>query len=190
MRNDPMTDAPEAPDSPPGLTRRAVVRTGANLAWAVPAVSLATAAPALAVSGPVGQAKVALGNFQAAYIRRNAAAKITLASVANTGSADAGQVKAVVKFKKNGGAFKKAPKLSGSVSSGWKVAGPRSGYTFTFVSTDTHLMPNEKTRPLSFNVTLTKVAKRKTSPASRVTVAVTGKGTSASKSDSLPKFRA
>ncbi len=33
-----------------GMTRRSVVRTGANLAWAVPAVSLATAAPALAVS--------------------------------------------------------------------------------------------------------------------------------------------
>jgi hypothetical protein len=33
-----------------GMTRRSVVRTGANLAWAVPAVSLATAAPALAIS--------------------------------------------------------------------------------------------------------------------------------------------
>lgn len=35
-----------------GLSRRSVVKTGANLAWAVPAVSIATAAPALAVSPP------------------------------------------------------------------------------------------------------------------------------------------
>lgn len=34
-----------------GMTRRSMVRTGAHLAWAVPAVSLATTAPALAVSG-------------------------------------------------------------------------------------------------------------------------------------------
>lgn len=33
-----------------GMTRRSVVRTGAHLAWAVPAVSIATSAPALAVS--------------------------------------------------------------------------------------------------------------------------------------------
>lgn len=35
-----------------GVSRRSVVKTGANLAWAVPAVSIATAAPALAVSPP------------------------------------------------------------------------------------------------------------------------------------------
>lgn len=41
---------PEAAEAPTGMQRRSVVKAGANLAWAVPAITLASAAPALAAS--------------------------------------------------------------------------------------------------------------------------------------------
>lgn len=40
-----------SPEARPGLSRRTVVRTAANAAWMVPAISLVTEAPALAASG-------------------------------------------------------------------------------------------------------------------------------------------
>lgn len=46
----PDVNAPAAAEK--GLSRRTVMRTGAHAAWAVPAISVATAAPALAASGP------------------------------------------------------------------------------------------------------------------------------------------
>ena len=48
--NDEFQSAADVAPKQSGMSRRSVVRTGANLAWAVPAVSLVTAAPALATS--------------------------------------------------------------------------------------------------------------------------------------------
>ncbi|WP_300389782.1 hypothetical protein [uncultured Nocardioides sp.] len=47
-----MTDDLKIETPAEGMSRRSVVKTGANLAWAVPAVTVATAAPAMAVSPP------------------------------------------------------------------------------------------------------------------------------------------
>lgn len=47
-----MTDDLKIEAPAEGMSRRSVVKTGANLAWAVPAVTVATAAPAMAVSPP------------------------------------------------------------------------------------------------------------------------------------------
>lgn len=47
------TSAPRSePNSHAAFTRRSVVRAGAHAAWVVPAVSIAAAAPAFAVSEP------------------------------------------------------------------------------------------------------------------------------------------
>ena len=45
-----MTDDLKIEAPAEGMSRRSVVKTGANLAWPVPAVTVATAAPAMAVS--------------------------------------------------------------------------------------------------------------------------------------------
>ena len=47
-----MTDDLKIETPAEGMSRRSVVKTGANLAWAVPAVTVATAAPAMAASPP------------------------------------------------------------------------------------------------------------------------------------------
>jgi hypothetical protein len=44
-------DQNDVQDSSAGIQRRTVVRAGAHAAWAVPAITLATAAPAMAISG-------------------------------------------------------------------------------------------------------------------------------------------
>lgn len=59
----PSTDEFSTPDGPDArTTRRTVVRGAATAAWAVPAITLMSAAPAVAASGP---AAVAVGTFNA-----------------------------------------------------------------------------------------------------------------------------
>jgi hypothetical protein len=168
-----------------GLTRRSVVRTSAHLAWAVPAVTMATAAPALAVSGP---AHLRMSGFSVNYSSGHTQLDVHMGPVKNNGGSDAGQLTAVVEVpEKKKGPFRKAPAMDGGASDGWKFAG-RSGngpWTFTFVATDGHLRAGEKTRPLDFALAL---AGGKKGPKATIGVSVVGDGDSASDSDSLPAF--
>src|SRR4051794_11039244 len=78
------TDTPGT-ENHAGPSRRQVVRIGANLAWAVPAVGIATAAPALAASG---KAKLKLSSFAATASTSKVVLK--LGAVTNSGPGDAG----------------------------------------------------------------------------------------------------
>jgi len=62
-----------------GMSRRTVVKTGAHAAWAVPAISLATAAPAMASSGAVLSISGTSANRAVAILTASA-------SVDNTGT--------------------------------------------------------------------------------------------------------
>lgn len=142
---DPTSTPRTASGEQGGVSRRAVVKTGANLAWAVPAISLVTAAPALAVSG--GTPKLAMGNVTANGTRTGAS--VSMGAVRNTGDGDAGRLTAVATFPANRDNVKV---VGSSVSNGWKVA-DGSGDVVTFVTVDGNLAPGERSKPLSFRVT-------------------------------------
>lgn len=117
-----------------GVSRRSVVRVGAAAAWTVPLVQVATAAPALAVSGP---AKLDIQGFYVSRDEKKTALKVYISSVKNTGGQPAGQVTVVVRVPKTKkGSFSKRPWLKEGPSQGWSFAG-RTGngpWDFTFVS--------------------------------------------------------
>ncbi|GCD90652.1 hypothetical protein [Nocardioides sp. LS1] len=185
MHND--LDSVDTTDtSSSGVSRRSVVKTGAHLAWAVPAVTLATAAPALAVSPPQpGPALIKITGFSANYTGGASGLHVTLSPVKNKGKSDAGQLTAVISLPvKDKGPFSKAPKFV-SAHGPWTFAG-RDGdgpWAFTFVSNDGHVKPGEKTGPLDVDIDLNGKTKKK--PAATISVSVIGEGSSDQDSDSV-----
>ena len=167
------TSTLESGDVERGVTRRSVVKTGAHLAWAVPAVSMVTAAPALAVSG---KSKLRMGSFGASAIKGGA--DVDLGPIKNTGTRETGVLTAVFELPSS---LKKAKVSASSVSSGWKVVDGK-GQDLTFVSTGT-VPPGGKSKALSF------VAKQKgldKKPKGTVSVVVKAKnGGSVTDSDKL-----
>ncbi|MDN4174511.1 hypothetical protein QWY28_16240 [Nocardioides sp. SOB77] len=92
MTHDHIDTAAGVDDQQGGLTRRSVVRTGAHLAWAVPAVSLATAAPALAVSGPPSFPPPSQINDTASVTGGGTAVAAVISGLKNTGGSDMSNV--------------------------------------------------------------------------------------------------
>ena len=168
------TSTPESGEVERGVSRRSVVRTGAHLAWAVPAVSMVTAAPALAVSG--GKPKLKIGGLSASGSKKGAS--VDMGAVKNSGTRDAGVLTAVFELPSS---LKKGKVTAGSVSSGWKLVDGK-GPDLTFVSTGS-VPPGGKSKPLSFDATQKGLKKK---PKGTVNVVVKGKnGGTATDSDSL-----
>ncbi|WP_372727401.1 hypothetical protein [Nocardioides sp.] len=120
------------------------------MAWAVPAISLATAAPALATSHGPDQLKIT--RFKARYIRKRRGVRVITGPIRNKGQSSAGQVTAVVTFPiRRKGPFRRPPKVSGRVSRGWSLVGRREGYNLTFV-TNSEIEAGDRTQPLIFTV--------------------------------------
>lgn len=165
----------------PGPSRRQVVRIGANLAWAVPAVAVVTSAPALAASG---KAKLVAPGFTAAATTT----KITLkmGAVKNSGPGDAGVPTASFSF-----AFTAASKptiKSVKGTAGWTQSGGAKGLKFT--SKGGKLLAGKSTSALTLTVAITakKKNKKAVKPAGTakvVVVASNASPTSVSKSDKL-----
>ena len=117
-----------------GVSRRTVVRAGANLAWMVPAIAIVTEAPALAVSGQTlqvtgtGSWAVGLG-LDVSPGTANITVKNQSTTTAATG------VTVVVDFSGNGtlGTINTFSSVN-SHSASWSVS-PASGSTFTFTFT-------------------------------------------------------
>lgn len=176
-----------------GFSRRTVVRAGAHAAWVVPAVSLATAAPALAASPPPGKDKVKIGEFGANYTNGRGGVHVELSPIANKGKGDAGQITVVVSVpEKQKGPFSKAPTLDGPASKGWAFAG-RSGngpWDFTFVTKTDSFETGEKTRPLDFDLDVVKPTKKKSSgPEVTLTATAYGAKSSDSAETTLKSFK-
>ena len=166
----------ESTDSPgtenrPGPSRRQVVKIGANLAWAVPAVSIATAAPALAASG---KAKLKLSSFSAKASTTKVSLK--LGAVSNSGPGDAGVPSATFTLSPKP---KKITSVKGS--GGWKQTGGKT--SMKFVSAKGKLKDNGKTSPLNVTVTYKKAKKAPKGTAKVVVVASNASPSSVSKTD-------
>lgn len=138
------TTTPGDFSSRPGVSRRQVVKIGANAAWAVPLISVATAAPALAVSG---QGALRASTFKAVFERNRRNFVLDLGPVENAGAGTVGQVTVVFRIPRSTGLLSRAPRLLGPRPQGWSFAGRRyvsGGWTFTFVS-HSELDPGEAT---------------------------------------------
>src|SRR5688572_24200905 len=98
------------------ISRRTVVRTGAHAAWAVPAISVATAAPALAVSGEAdlkGRGVVAI--FYGGRWRL----VITVRPIANDGDTPTGPITIRIYVPKKKGALSRKPEKTSHSGAGW-----------------------------------------------------------------------
>lgn len=179
-----MTDALNAPEATEaaeasGISRRSVVRTGAHLAWAVPAVQLVTSAPALAASGT--KPNLTGGSIAVGYNKARTQTSVAIGAVRNTGGDMKGQLTASVSLP----GFLKSPKLVGKPSAGWKAVG-KSGRKLTFISTSSGLATGASTKKLSFKVSHKAVKK---APAGKITAIVRGTGDSITSSATLPKVK-
>lgn len=171
MSNDlEITGTPETPETR-GLSRRQVVRTGAHLAWAVPAVSVVTAAPALAASG---KAKLKLSTFSASA----STTKITLklGAVKNLGPGDAGVPTAQF-------SLSPTPKNITKIirNGGWSQSG--GSKSLKFVSSQGPLKAGKSTAALTVTVSYKKAKKAPKGTAKVVVVASNSAPLSVSDSD-------
>lgn len=126
------------PEAPP-VSRRTFVRVGAHAGWAVPAISVATASPVLAVSAP-GQATLSVTGY--ALVAFPGPAGVGGYNGTLTVTSDRSYTKpvqVVVTIPKGTQRLATAPTLDErSVSSGWVGSGPGGDasvgpWTYTFV---------------------------------------------------------
>ena len=140
----------ELEGSESGLSRRSLVRAGANAAWAVPLISIATSAPALAVS-----AAPALTINQSGVSRFNDTLVVT-AQVTNFGTkATSSPLSLVLTMSQGTGEYAKRPIRGSHTGLGWRnpvpggPATPGGPWTWTFLNT-AKLNPNASTTVLKF----------------------------------------
>ena len=137
------------------VTRRTVLRTGAHAAWAVPAISVATAAPAFAVSGG---ASLQGSSFKVQFNSGTKKFHVMVGPIKNTGgSPTGGPVTVVVSAPKTTPTTMSNPYDNG-VQNNWTYLGSSSGSSttdYTFVSKASSLKPNQSTGALSFFLSTT-----------------------------------
>jgi hypothetical protein len=144
-----MTQGSAAPR--PAVSRRTVIRTGAHMAWAVPAVSVATAAPAFAAVS--GGAALQGSSFRVQLNVKKQTLHVFVGPIKNSGaSATGGPITVIVSAPKTAQTSMSNPYDKG-VQNNWTYAGPSSSSTtddYTFVSRAGSLKPNQSTGALSF----------------------------------------
>lgn len=98
----PTNDELSTPDFPSsaGTTRRTVVRGAATAAWAVPAITLMSAAPAVAASGP---AAVAVGTYNAQRVGGLAGNTLSASTISNLNTLATTALVVIVEFEPNAG---------------------------------------------------------------------------------------
>jgi hypothetical protein len=83
MGDSPMLDATPAPArTQEGTSRRTIVRSAVAAAWAVPAISVASAAPAFASSGGGGTLQPPAGSTASTRLQRNGSAAVATVTLA------------------------------------------------------------------------------------------------------------
>ncbi len=127
-----------------GISRRSIVRAGATAAWAVPLVTVATAAPALAVSGA---AVLEIRRFEAKFNRPKKDLDLFIYGVRNTGTVPSSQVTVVFSIPRTKtGALSRAPRFI-SNSKGWTFVGRTGNATWDFTFASTSGIPAGKVSP-------------------------------------------
>ncbi len=147
-----MHDSPTSPKggaTRSGLSRRQVVKVGANVAWTAPLIAVATAAPAFAVSG---QGSLATSYFSASIEQNRQHFVLDLGPITNTGSGTTGQVTVAFRIPKQPtGPFSVAGRYIGPKPKGWALAGVSDeggAFVYSFVSYN-GLEPDEATPVLN-----------------------------------------
>src|SRR4051794_1471547 len=132
-----------------GVSRRSLLRAGSAAVWAVPVVQVASAAPALAVSG---QCKLTINFFNVWHNSRAGSMGFKVRGIKDTGTSPSGQVTVVVHVPKTAaGAFSKSPYLSRPPGNGWTFVGKTGTgpWDFTFISAS-GVGPGQTLPPLYF----------------------------------------
>lgn len=129
-----MTDDRTALDQPrEGISRRTVVRAGANAAWAVPVVTVMAAAPAGATTTGGGDSKV-VPDLAPSYAR-TADTQLPLSlTVRNPGSTQSGSpvtVTLTISTTKTNGVYGSPPNWPAVSSGGWTATAKVGSYTQT-----------------------------------------------------------
>lgn len=137
-------------DAQSGISRRTIVRTGANAAWAVPLITVATAAPSMAASVAPKLA------FTSTGIDRFNETIIVTAKLTNIGNGKlTTHPKIIISLDPNAGEYAKRPQKGSQTGFGWHSAvagGPNEGpWTWTFLY-GANLAPGESTQELKFGL--------------------------------------
>ena len=117
------------------LTRRSVIRAGAHAAWAAPAITMATAAPAFAMSTPTQQATLGISQYALAAFPdvRNGPVGGYTGYVTVTSDIPVTGVAVTVSIPLGSQRLSSHPRLDpASVTNGWVGGGGGGTYTFTF----------------------------------------------------------
>jgi len=133
-----------------GISRRTIVRTGANAAWAVPLITVATAAPSMAASVAPNLA------FTSTGIDRFNETIIVTARLTNIGNGKLTVApKIIISLDPNAGEYAKRPTKGSQTGFGWHSAvsgGPNEGpWTWTFIY-GAKLAPGQSTQTLKFGL--------------------------------------
>jgi hypothetical protein len=161
----------DEPERRAGLSRRTVVRAGAQTALAVPLITIATSAPALAVSGPSNPGSTApvLTISEHGVIRLRSEHKfLTRIQLTNVGTAaTTAPIIATLTMPKGTRQFKRRPKVGHHIGAGWRgpiLGGGKKGpWTWTFIY-EPKVATGQVTTLLQF---VLKVAKHRSDPARR-----------------------
>jgi hypothetical protein len=174
-----------------GLSRRSVLRVGANAAWAIPAVTVVTAAPAFAASTP---AKAVLHVVGYTIARNTASGAITGSlTVSNTGTAPTvGATTVTIQIPKGSPPLDKAPTpptVGSSAGSGWvfsssNTAGNTGPWTYTWTYSLT-ITPNQSSTVLNVSLTGSSGGTPKSGGVSTTATAQSTGGTAGGASDTL-----
>lgn len=163
----PGTDATAKEHPGSGVSRRALVRTGV---WAVPAVTVATAAPALAASGQ----SLAVSAYSVSVIGlldRRLRVTLTIQNLATVATSAA--LQATFTLDKGTNRLSAAPSRLFN-SSGWGGSGPAGSGPWTYVYTRTAALSGAASTTLTFQLLLTVAS---TQPSTPVTASVVATST-------------
>jgi hypothetical protein len=116
----------------------------------VPAISIATAAPALAVSG---QATLQGSAFKVQCMPKQKRVHVLVGPIKNTGSSSTGGPVTTVVSAPAGSGTTMAQPYDKGVQNNWTYAG-KSGDSYTFVSRTGALKPNQSTGALGFMLSI------------------------------------
>jgi hypothetical protein len=133
------------------ISRRTVVRTGATAAWAVPAISIATAAPAMAVSN---QGDLNGSGIIAIFYPGRWRLILTVRPIQNDGDIRVGAITLIARMPKKRGSLSKKPRKVSHSGRGWRFvrsyrANGRWQYVFTYPQ---GLAPGAKTSTLTITL--------------------------------------
>lgn len=117
--NDQSMSGTPATECGAGTTRRTVIRTGATAAWAVPAIVLVSAAPAMAASGP---AALAVGTWNAQRAGSLAGCTLSPCTITNQNTLATTALQLIIEFEPTNAGDSFGTSTVNTAPTGWGAA--------------------------------------------------------------------